>query len=406
MVTVRPFRGLRYAAPQDAKLYAPPYDVIDAELRQTLLARSAHNIVHLDLGPMPPDEGWYAQAADTLRAWLAGRFLRRDEEPAFYGYCQAFTWAKRRYVRSGFFGRVKLEPWGRGIHRHELTRNQPKADRLRLMRALNMQTSPVFGLFEDPEGAVAAILSGPAGPGADLVEVADDDGVEHRLWAIRDADNVAGLQRALAQSEVVIADGHHRYETALALSAERRATSGPSDADDVLMCLVPRNDSGLLVLPTHRVVRASPLQGEALLTALRQRFAVTRTDVPLAQAIAGQAQTLGLRLQGASYILRPLRSRVDSEELAVTLLQERLLEPVLGITPAQVAASDLIVYTIDADEACAMVDAGEAALAVILNPTPLDAVWRAALQDQVMPQKSTFFYPKLLTGLVMNPLWA
>lgn len=404
MVDANPFRGLRYAAPLDARVYAPPYDIIDAEQRGQLLARSAHNIAHLDVGPTPPDPAWYAQAAGTLCDWLAQGVLRRDLKPAFYGYRQAFTWTGCRYIRTGFFARVRLAPWGKDIHRHELTRNQPKADRLQLMRALDMQTSPVFGLLDSDGVHAAPLLERSLSASTALVQFADDDGVEHHLWAISDPNEIAELRRAVASSNVVIADGHHRYETSLALSIERRAAHGPSPADDVLMCLVPRDDPGLLILPTHRVLHTDAMPHEALLAALHRRFIVAETDLPLERAIAGCPQTLGLRLRGASYILRALPGSEGAELLDVALLQRCLLEPILGITPAQVAAGDLISYTVDAQRACAEVDGGKAALAVILNPTPLDVVWQTALKGEVMPQKSTFFHPKLLTGLVMNPL--
>jgi uncharacterized protein (DUF1015 family) len=409
VVEIEPFRGLRYAESlANPGVFAPPYDVISPAKRQALLARSPHNIVHLDLGPTPPDPNWYAQAAHTLHSWLVAGVLRRDDTSAFYGYRQRFSWGHGSYTRTGFMARVHLRPWGQGIHRHELTRNQPKADRLQLMRALDMQTSPVFGLFADPAGAAAAWLRQSARePGA--VEINDDDGVRHTLWRITEPQIVAGLQDALRATDVVIADGHHRYETALALAAERRATRGPSPADDVLMHLTPLDDPGLLVLATHRVVRSCALSVEVLLAALAQRYDVTPTTARLTEAIQGQSGAFGLRLPDQSYVLCPIASTGDhtssEPELDVVALQQNIMEPVLGIAAARLADADLTGYTIDEHEAARLVDAGEAALALIINPTPLDAIWRTALRGDVMPQKSTFFHPKLLTGLVMNPLW-
>lgn len=407
MVQIRPFRGLRYAVQSDPAVYAPPYDVIDPIQRQALLAANPHNIVALDLGPTPPDPAWYEQAAHTLRNWLAQGVLRRDDEPALYGYCQTFQWAGQRYTRRGVMTCVRLAPWGQGIHRHELTRSQPKADRLQLMRALDLQTSPVFGLFQDPKRLAAAILS--SSMPADALEITDSDGVRHVFWPITAPDSIAALQRLLADSDVVIADGHHRYETALALSEERRASQGPSAADDVLMCLVPVDDPGLLILPTHRVIKSAPHAPEALLSVLTQHhLSVTPTQGPLSAAIAGCRRTFGLRLPGQSYILSLQDTGAtgqDADSLDVSLLRDVILEPLLGITAEQLADSDLVSYTIDEREACRQVDNGQAALALILNPTPLSAVWSMALRGEVMPQKSTFFYPKLLTGLVMNPLW-
>ncbi len=214
---------------------------------------------------------------------------------------------------------------------------------------------------------------------------------------------------ALRATDVVIADGHHRYETALALAAERQASRGPSPADGVLMHLTPLDDPGLLVLATHRVVRSCALSGEALLAALAQRYDVTPTTARLTETIQGQSGAFGLRLPGQSYVLRPIEITADGSpaepELDVVALQQNILGPILGIAAARLADADLISYTIDEGEAAHLVDAGEAALALIINPTPLDAIWRTALRGDVMPQKSTFFHPKLLTGLVMNPLW-
>jgi len=407
VVEIKPFRGLRYAerlATPD--VFAPPYDVISPAQRQALLARSPHNIVHLDLGPTPPALDWYDQAAETLHAWLAAGALQRDDTPAFYGYRQRFGWGPDSYTRTGFVARVRLKPWGQGIHRHELTRNQPKADRLQLMRALDMQTSPIYGLFADSSGAAAAWLQ-PKGQAA--VEITDAEGVQHTLWRIANLEAIAALQYALHAADVVIADGHHRYETALALAAERQATRGPSPADDVLMHLTPLDDPGLLVLATHRVVRSCPLSAEALLAALAQRYNVRPTTARLTEAIQGQSGAFGLRLPGQSYVLHPIAvagaGSPDAPELDVVALQQDIMEPILGIAAARLADADLIGYTIDAQEASRLVDAGEAALALIINPTPLDAIWRTALRGDVMPQKSTFFHPKLLTGLVMNPLW-
>ncbi|MEN6478075.1 MAG: DUF1015 domain-containing protein [Anaerolineales bacterium] len=406
MVQIRPFRGLRYAVESDPALYAPPYDVIDPHQRQALLAASPYNVAAIDVGPTPPDSAWYDQAAHTLRNWLARGVLRRDDEPALYGYRQTFQWAGQHYTRCGVMACVRLAPWGQGIHRHELTRSQPKADRLQLMRALNLQASPVFGLFEDPQRLATAILNGSRP--ADALDITDGDGVRHVFWPITTPNSIATLQRVLAGSDVVIADGHHRYETALALSEERRASQGSSAADDVLMCLVPVDDPGLLILPTHRVIKTAALAPDALLSALAQRLSVTPTQDALSAAIAGRKRAFGLRLPGQSYVLSlpdTGPAGQDADALDVSLLRDVILEPVLGITAEQLADSDLVSYTIDESEACRRVDDGQAALALILNPTPLSAVWSMALRGQVMPQKSTFFYPKLLTGLVMNPLW-
>lgn len=425
MVDIIPFRGLRYARSDDlAEVVSPPFDVISSEQRADLVARSPHNIVAITLGPdaiNTPE--WYRQAAATKERWLETGVLCRDATPAFYGYRQEFVTARgTNLARTGFLARVRLSRWGKGIHPHERTREGPRADRLALMRAMRANTSPVFGLYHDPNGSIAAHIRPPSEPDAAF---ADADRVRHIFWRIADPGTLRHIVEAMAQHDVVIADGHHRYETALAYRDEQRADHGGATAaracDYVLMYLNAIQDAGLVVLPTHRIVRGPPtIDIHSLLGALGRDFEILRHqgNQTLEEAIAAPSDSkrMGVILpDGTRWVLklrsteRAVRAAVGktAEILAtldVSVLQNLVLEPHLGITPEVLAKSDRVTYTIDEAEALEQVVAGEAQAAFILNATPLSQVWEAAVAGVTMPQKSTYFAPKLLTGLVINPL--
>ncbi len=425
MPEIRPFRGLRYAPTHlAAEVLAPPFDVIDGQGRQRLLEASPHNVVRIDKGPQGHDESWYAQAAEIKAQWLQDGILQQDDTPALYGYRQVYTVDGQERQRLGLIAAVRLQPWGRGIHPHELTRTGDRADRLKHMRALGANMSPVFGLYSDPEGETDALLQREGEP---LLMDAELDGVAQSFWRITDAAAVAGLQRFLAQSEVVIADGHHRYETALAYQAERRAAEGDPEGiqayDYVMMYLTRAEAPGLTILPTHRIiVGAQELNQESLLHELHVDFEMrplwdrSHWQQALAEA-AGDGVALALVLPDmGAYILR-LRDRnrlgilapdapPELRSLDVTVLQKLILGPLLGISAQSLAAGEGVSYTIDAHAAMAAVDARQAQAAFLLNATTVAQVWQAASHGMTMPQKSTYFYPKLLTGLVFYPLLA
>jgi uncharacterized protein (DUF1015 family) len=421
MVQVSPFRGLRFAPRYVADtVFAPPYDVINPQQRLAYLAGDAHSIVHVDLGPAQ-DTTWYASAARIRDGWLAEGALVRDAQPALYGYQQRFASNGQACVRSGLLGAARLVEWGQGIHRHERTRVGPRADRLALMRALRAQTSPVFGLYRDPANELGRWLMPPE---ALEVDTTDEQGVRHLFWRITAPEALAGLASALAARDVVIADGHHRYETALAYRAERRAANGnpadPQSYDNVLMYLCAAEDPGLQVLATHRLVSHVQLDARALLHALASDFSLAPVDAgqTLTQAVeqAGrEAIALGLCLGAGGDWVLTLRDATTAERAAgdtptelatldVCVLQNLVLAPHLGISAEALATGEQVSYTIHEQEARTRVREGLAQAAFILNPTRVDQVWRAALKGVTMPQKSTYFWPKLLTGLVIHPL--
>lgn len=423
MPEIQPFRGLRYAASRlAAEVLAPPFDVIDEEMRARLLRGSPYNVVRIDKGPAGHGAGWYREAAATKQEWLRAGILERDETPALYGYRQVFQVDGEERVRVGFIAAVRLHPWGQGIHPHERTRTGDRADRLMHMRAVSAQMSPVFGLYSDAAGDTETFLRCPEEP---LLAGAEIEGVSQSFWRITDVTAMQSLQQFLAQREIVIADGHHRYETALAYQAERRAAEGdPPETrpyDYVMMYLTRAEAPGLTILPTHRLVTGvGALDEEELLHGLHADFEMRPLwnkalwQQGLADAGHGSV-ALGLVLPNMGAFVLRLRdvrrlaaaapeAAPELRNLDVTVLQRLILEPLLGISPESLAAGDGVAYTVDAAEAMSAVERGEARAAFLLNPTTVQQVWQAACHGLTMPQKSTYFYPKLLTGLVFRPL--
>lgn len=434
MPDIRPFRALRYDAELVGDLgavVAPPYDVIGPDLQAELLRRHPANAVRLDLPLAEPGEEpdeRYRRAARTLTAWRSDGTLRKDPRPSVYVYEQAYRVPGTTIERTqrGFFARLRLEPFGpeSGILPHERTLSAPKEDRYRLLRATGMNTSPVVGLYEDPAGTAAALLAAVSTelPAADLV---DDDGVRHRLWAVPDdgeGSTAATLARMAGAGPVFIADGHHRYETAVRYRDERRTASAEQDPafDFVLMLFLSASDQ-LTVLPTHRVVRNLGDDGTARLVArLPELFEVTRVDGPnlvaafeAAGELSGGAGRFGLvtrdgawRLEARrdAFTVLPANGGEAVRALDVSLLAATL-EMLAGIDAAAVAGGQRITYTKSAAEAAALVTAAgdDADAAFLLEPTPVASILAVARAGDVMPQKSTYFYPKALTGLVLNP---
>ncbi|MHB9034120.1 MAG: DUF1015 domain-containing protein [Anaerolineae bacterium] len=421
MVEMLPFRGVRYA-PDYARpeVFAPPYDVISQEMRSRYTALSPYNITHIDVTPEHAGVEWYPQAAEKLNSWRNQAVLVSDSEPTYYGYVQYFNLPDgSAYARYGLFALVRLANWGDGIYRHEFTRAAPRADRLNLMRATKAQLSPVFGMLHDPHLQLRTWLQPPEVPAVDYV---DAEGTRQVFWPITETGAIEAIRSFLAAKEIVIADGHHRYETALAYRDERRAAGGnpavPQPYDYVLMYVTALQDPGLCILPTHRVVVVPDLP---LIAQLRDRLARNFDVSPAApgqtleqqiRPLGEESITLGAYLGRNNRWICKLRNakapgtagQADKIELDVAVLQNLILEPILGINAEVLKGGDRVFYTISESEACARVDSGQAQAAFILNPTRLDQVWNSARMLQTMPQKSTYFYPKLLTGLVIHSL--
>jgi uncharacterized protein (DUF1015 family) len=397
-----------------ADVVAPPYDVIDDDQRTELVARSEHNVVELDL-PIDPGGGDpYEHAARLLEKWRADRILVRDDEPALWALEQDYTAPDgSRLTRRGFLTRVKLAPYGEGIRAHERTQPGPKEDRLRLTRATRHNLSPIFALH--PGDAWRHLE--PTITGTPWGEVSDGDGTTHRVWRVEDAAVQEAIAAELRPAELLIADGHHRYETSLAY---QREVGAGSPADYVLMALVSLEDPGLTVFPTHRLISGladDPAKQEALGTGLRQLFEVE--EVPVEEVAPDGERGVGVFGYMDSQFKRTYRLRLASNpavhpalaerseayrSLDAAILEELVLKGILGMSAADIAAKRGIGYTPSVEEALAKVDSGDYQAAFLLRPTPVDQVRAIAAAGETMPPKSTYFFPKLLTGIVFNPL--
>ncbi len=427
MADVRPFRALRYDAARanPALTIAPPYDVISPAHQAALYERSEFNIVRLEYGEQRPGDtaadNRYTRAARDLATWRDAGVLAHDAAPAIYAYRQEFEWEGAVHARMACFAAVRLEEWEKGVIKpHEHTLSGPKADRLDLLRATRTQVSPVYSVYRPRDGSRAVL----AMTGDVLYDFAAD-GQRHVLSAVRDAGALRAFAEYLAACDVYIADGHHRYETALTYRNESRAAAAQWSGDEpenfVLMALTDAADPGLLVLPTHRLITKPSLPGDALSRIARYfdmeeiaagdataRLHAAR-DVTAFVALgieAGRAHLLRLRDRAGVEALMPAAEPEAWKRLDVSVLQYGVLAHVFGIDDAALKAGGAVSYTQDAAEAAAAVRSGAARAAFLLNGTRIDQVLDVADAGGRMPQKSTYFYPKLPTGLVLNWLGA
>ncbi len=425
MAKIRPFCGLRYdpaKAGDPALLMAPPYDVVDAAGRAQLAARSPHNAINFILPPGQGDAKYPAGAA-KFRQIVADAMVR-DGTPAVYVYHQRFTVEGETFVRKGLVTLIELTRFGQGpVLAHERTLAGPKLDRLNLMRACEAHLELVFGMFSDPDRAWEGIVDPHR---TEPVLAAEFDGAHHTLWRVDDATALDALSQHLEPSSIYIADGHHRYETMCAFRAELEAQGHPEAAWGMIY-LSNLDDPGLVVLPTHRIVHGlASVDLPAVLSAVEPWFSHERVSVPgdapamrAALATTGPA-TFGLTVpgEGTLHVLR-LREDFDPasaglaqlapalQRLDVALLHELVLERALGITKAaQEAKTNLRYYksTERALAACAGQDDAAVQLVCLMNATPVADVRAVCDSGEVMPQKSTFFYPKIPNGLVFLDL--
>jgi len=429
VATLNPFRGLRYdpaIVDEVARVVAPPYDVIDPAQQAALYARSPHNVVRLILNR---EADPYAAAATTLRDWRQSGAVARDPSPALYLYAQCFRApAGDLRERIGIIGALRIESFDSGkVRPHERTLERAKSDRLALVRACRASLSPIFGLVSAVDWSIAALIPDRA---PDL-DIGGDDGARDRVWRLTDEATLAAIAERLATREVFIADGHHRYETALRYRDETRAALGsaappPGAApyDYVLAYLTRIEDPGLVVLPTHRVLASSPLAADDLERALAAKFRVDRlpwTDAGMARllerlscgdteatvrlgaAVAG-ADALWLLSAATTALPFPTSTPAVLRALDVTALHQVVLGGMLGLPIGERGGTPGLTYTQDATAALAAVERGGAAAAFFVPRTSLAALRAVSLAGLTMPEKSTYFHPKLLTGLVIYPL--
>ncbi len=401
MADVRPFRALGYAAGAGplGDLVAPPYDVISADERRDLLARSPYNAVRLIL-----PEVSYEEVAGLIASWRDQNALDVSDEPCLIAWTQTFTLADGvERERRTIVAAVGIEPYSaRVVRPPERTHAGPKEDRLRLTRAVRTNLSPVFGLYPDPGGVAWAAVAPTDAPDAELT---DREGTVHRIWRISDPTVTAAVGEAMRERWILIADGHHRYETALAYRDELRAAgAGPGPHDRVLMGLTALDDPGLVVLPTHRLLTRWPEGAESAFDAR----AVADLDSLLAALgdAPDDAPAIGLLRPGGAWLLTraPDPGLSAGRRLDVAALEREILIPHLGADQAALAHDEILSYTKDAGEALALVESGAIAAALILRGIPKAAIAAVSEAAETMPQKSTYFFPKLLTGVAFHSL--
>ena len=416
MAHIEPLRALHYNLQKTGGLQdvvAPPYDVIDEAQRAELERRSPFNVVRVDL---PVGDDPYEHAAALLRAWREEDVVVQDEEPALWVLEQDYTGpdgASR--TRRGFLARVRVEEYGAGrIRPHERTHPGPKEDRLRLTRATKVNLSPIFSLFSDRDGKAwraleAATAQTPWG------EATDDDGTVNRLWRVADPDAIEAVTRALDPAELLIADGHHRYETAR-VYAEEVGGEGPHRY--VLMCLVALEDPGLTVFPTHRLVKGlTSEQHQTLAGAIQRDFDIEELpntdklapeagpEVRIGYIDAHQKRPFMLTLKDPTIADAALQGHAEPyRRLDTAVLEALILKQTLGMSDEDIDHLHQLGYARDAEQALELVRSGEYDAAFLMAPTPVERVQAVAAAGESMPPKSTYFYPKVPTGLLFNPL--
>jgi len=441
MAKIVPFRGLRYnlsQIPDPASVMAPPYDVISPALREDLCGRSPYNVVRLILGLADPGESEagsrYIRAADEFQRWQHEGILVRDAEPAIYLYDQVRPADEGgRLLRRGFIALARLEDFATGVVKpHEKTLAAPKADRFNLLKACRANLSPVFSLYADPCCVLEALARRERERLPDI-EAADDDGVTHRLWRVGDASIIRKAQDLLDSKTLFLADGHHRYESALAYRNYMRELhpnyTGKETFNYLLMYFANMEEQGVFIQPTHRLVGNLPdFRLELFLQALDPWFEVDAQPVdPADPAVRGEVRqrlllrgssrrTLCLFAGNATVYYLTLRDEKVMDRffdaktpkalrtLDVSILHQLVFESILGIT-AQAQEEQLhLKYVRNFDEPFVRVLNGEFQIAFLMNATQLSEVRDVANAGAKMPQKSTYFYPKLLSGLVINPI--
>lgn len=430
MATIIPFKGVRYSQAKVGVLddvITPPYDVIDAAAQNRFYEKNQYNVIRLELGKTYPDDNAsnnrYTRAATAFRDWLNQGVMLHDEKPSLYLYEQEFTARGEKKVRSGFISGVEANDYSKGeVLPHEETLPKHKADRLNMMKTTLANFSPIFGLYADKEHRVEQLLDKARGDRKPDMEVTDDSGVINRLWVISDETTVDAVVKTMADKKIFIADGHHRYETTVTFGQEM-AAQGKTGYNYLMVSLVNLYNEGLVVFPTHRVVNnVRDLDVPKLLAELQDDFNVE--ELPAGTGLndfltrleekGAVAHAFGLYTQDKKFCLLTLKSEDMLDQLQLTnrsaawrrldvsILHTLILEKLLGIGSQQRADESNLTYVRDEDVALASVDNGTAQLAFFMNSTKVEEVTEIASGGEKMPQKSTFFYPKVVTGMVIN----
>lgn len=437
MAEVMPFKGIRYNKDFFAsmrELVTPPYDVIDSKAQDNYYQRHPYNFIRLDLAKhYDQDTGTnnrYTRSAADFARWYREGILKRDQNPAFYIYQQRFELGGQIKTRTGFMGAVKLEDYDQGtILPHEETLSKAKLDRLQLLHACEANFSPIFGLYHDPEHTVTSALLEATNGTDPEISLEDDHGVRHLLWVNTHQLLHELIRESLRDQKIFIADGHHRYETALHFYREKQA-QGFNGYEHTLMTLVSLQDTGLVILPTYRLLRnlysssvenilekiAVDFQVETITLTDPVNEIETTLDTHLFQLKnkIPSAHVFGLYKGGNQFYVLTLKGNISPDansskstawrNLDVSILQTLILNKLLGIGSEERKKGEKVTYTRDAIEAITEIQNGSHQMAFFLNPPQIQEVIDVATAGDKMPQKSTYFYPKLITGLVINPL--
>lgn len=428
---IAPFRGLRYNPQKISNLScvtAPPYDVISPDGQRRLYEKDPHNIVRLILGYQRPEDtdadNRYTRASADLAQWIRDGVLVRDEEPCLYLYEQRFVSGGREYARRGFLALRRIEDFegksGKGhIRPHEKTLSGPKVDRLLLYKACHANLSPVFVLYSDPEASMVSLLK-PYFETQPVAEFCDEDGIGQRIWAVRDRELFRKADAVIGGKSLFIADGHHRYETAIAYRnwMRERHPGAPENAsfEYVMMFLTEMSDPGLLILPTHRVLRNWPgFDMDTLEKRMEEWFHLSRMsrsdEAGLIRMLEKEGRegrhAFGIAVPGRPEILlatlRPEKER-GASPVDTAILHQVIFRKMLGLTEEDEKDPRYLRFVKDARETLSAVKDPGVNCAVLTNPPPMSVLEKVVLSGGILPPKTTFFYPKLVTGLVLNQI--
>lgn len=425
MAEIKGYKGLRFNCEKAGKieeLVCPPYDIISDQQREEYIKTNPHNIIRLEL---PKGDDKYNKAAEILKDWLENGILIKEDKPAIYIYEEEFTAYGERKAIKGIICRVKLEEFSKGIILpHEFTLSKAKEDRLNLMKATNCNFSQIYSLYMDGGKNTLGKIDSLSKSEPDI-QLQDNDNVTHRMWIIKDEKAIADICSDFADRKLYIADGHHRYETALNyrnyLREQGLAKEGDA-CDYQMMMLVDMEHPGLVVFPTHRLVRnLDSFNAERVIDGCKEYFDVTEhSDINTIESTLMELYNQGKKAYafycgGSSYKLLVLKdtniikkllpnASTATQQLDVTILHTLILEKIFGIDAENMAKQINLTYTKIFDEAISSVQQGNSQCAFILNPTRVSEIREVASNGEKMPQKSTYFYPKMITGLVMNQL--
>jgi uncharacterized protein (DUF1015 family) len=400
----------------------PPYDIISPQEQQTFYERSDYNIIRIEHGIVQTDDtatqNKYSRARTTLGDWLKKGILRVDTAHTFYIYEQGFVYRDVKKKRRGLIACVRLEPWERRVVLpHENTRLKDKADRLELMRATNADISPILGMYDDPGQRVSKLMMERELPGKLLIDIEYGDDI-HKVWKANEPEFVQRVSHFFNPKSIYIADGHHRYETGLVYRDERKIQTGSSNEYDgynfIMMTLVPFSDPGIVMLPVHRLVKEIPSdQLSTLEERLNSFFEITSSPVgsgdlhddrgvPIRVLGLQAGQVLNLKLRASVSLddIMPAGRSGTYKRLNVSIVEHLILESILGLPEEK----ENVIYTPDFKKAQSAVEQGEYQLAFLLSPFPVTTIKAISDAGDRMPKKSTYFYPKLPTGLVINSL--